>query len=336
MGVVLMTIAQVSAVAQATVIQRTITPAMINIGAQTGNAGQFSTDPVSVEDDPSSPDTRPLDDRDAYDTGEFTGSRDELQRVGRDLGVGITATVTALDQAEYNSANDEATVTVAVNFLDLQITNLHSGDFTEQVDGSFQIEMENLAGSGAIVTPSAYDLEMENLTLAANGTTTVIFDTVVKSSAAAFATNINSATIEDSNGAQQVLVSTPTLTVIRGLTKELYLVPDAVVAAVNYADDSPEFAALTMTRFPAVSTTPISIDTGGSGVWKLDLPLDATLTLEDVLGSHLPVQLVMERAGNGSKGARASLYRDVTCTGSTAPGPGSVQYLTARCAPRST
>jgi uncharacterized repeat protein (TIGR01451 family) len=262
-----------------------------------------------------------------------------------------TASLFSLNQLDNNSANNSASISIvprefnlstsAKTAVDVNGGQVNPGDIlrfsitlreTGGVAATGIKIFDNLPasttslsnivvsnGSGAIVTPSAYDLEMENLTVAANGTTTVSFDTVVKSSAAAFAAIINSATIEDSNGAQRVLVSTPTLTVVRGLTKELYLGPATAVNAGTYGGGSPAFGASTMTRFPAISTTPISINAGASRVWRLDLPLAAALILEDVPGSNLPVQLAMERVSNGSTSARVSLYKDLACTGSIAP-----------------
>ena len=55
-------------------------PAIVNVGLQTGNDGQFSTDAQGVS--ATCPNSL---DRDAYDTGEFSGICNGLQSVGRDL-----------------------------------------------------------------------------------------------------------------------------------------------------------------------------------------------------------------------------------------------------------
>ena len=55
-------------------------PAIVNVGLQTGNDGQFSTDAQGVS--ATCPNSL---DRDAYDTGEFSGTCNGLQSVGRDL-----------------------------------------------------------------------------------------------------------------------------------------------------------------------------------------------------------------------------------------------------------
>lgn len=167
---------------------------------------------------------------------------------------------------------------------------------------------------------TTYPLEIDNITVPANGTVSIVFDVTINAAAPSGAVISNTATLNNPTGLPTSgSLTAPDVTVVKSAqVKQLYLGPAAgeTVNSITY----PGYA---LGRLPFTSTTGVTIaGAGGSQEWMLSPPLVSHLTIDGSTnpgGVSVPIQLVLSRGNQGNhRKAKAKLGYDPTCSGNPA------------------
>lgn len=259
-----------------------------------------------------------------------------------------TATISGVDEFDSNTGNNTASASVVPveanlststkSVVDLNGGQVNPGDQLRytitliESGGADALDVavlddapantgsiSNIVVTGATPTDASDSntLDLSDFTVPANGSVTIEFEVTVDASAPDFGSITNSADVTSSTAAG-VTVSAPPVTVRRGEVKPFYLHNVATAAGTSLGSPAhPAFNGISgrsMNRRATTNTTAVTVG-NTELIWLMDPEVFASTVIEDQPGSSIAAQLVMSRAGNGSKEANVTLYFDANCDG---------------------